>query len=980
MVHLRARNLPSKGVLKEWLFSENKIKIGQDFALVETSKGEFTIKSNYSGVIVKTIKLGSTVKNGSIIANITVDEDQEIIEQPSKNNFKNSSTKESIEEPEIEEKFDIEIPMNIPISETSKFQDAEDYRDDFSGAVLYDKNYMAVTPFSSTRDDIVDSEEKLNKLEDAKGLDKFAQMRKNIADSIKNSPAAANNKTQNDDPNLVKLKNEEVFNDSKMFQIDNSTGSSKFRKIIEARKAKLLKENDFKEIPEEEKIKSAMDRLDSNGRPMIMRNIINDRMKRLNESGGDPHALEEPNFVAPKVIRNNPEPKAKVVEDLEGESMWTSKKPQSHNDLEDEDFLIDSHDLDTHGQVQLPKKSPSQLLEEKKKSGDDGSYNYKKMASLYDDQRRESIISSRTQKDDIKNRMKAIMDDKNPVFNNNHDEFDADNLELINSLPILIDDVPERFLKKVESFDSKTGKKILRNYTDTKEGQHDFEQWMENENLSKHVDKDLEDIEKLLETDPEVFRKEKENKIALDKENQEKETQRVIDEAIAKAQKSLLKAEELKRQEEKIQQEKANFELSQLKNENAKLEEQLNLNKKTSKYLEGEIDNLKNQLKSVDKLENVVESMRQNNTKIPEKNNDEFFNKMMQYIMMQNMMQSIGGAKKNQDFDMDAQIRDAIQKNMKEFYNTFDSVKSSNTNGHNSDFNLKPEPEFKEFINPLTNQKMYQNQSLQDVQMEQEMFKNQQANFINLNPKQNLDYLNQDYTKNLSENREDISLTRYPAVKSMLLSQNYIPPLSISTEIDMTAILKLKHVLKKTDPTGLAFSTIAFIAKAVSLALEQYPKINSTYDPTTNQQIVKNYHNIGLATETSEGIVVPVLKFVEKLTVKQVAIDIREMTNRLRRGELFNYETTGSTITLANYGNVGAIHATPTIFYPNAAVIGIGKVIKKPIVVEKEKLAIKAIMSISLTVDQRIIDASESGRFLSSLKEILEKPELLMMN
>jgi pyruvate/2-oxoglutarate dehydrogenase complex dihydrolipoamide acyltransferase (E2) component len=104
------------------------------------------------------------------------------------------------------------------------------------------------------------------------------------------------------------------------------------------------------------------------------------------------------------------------------------------------------------------------------------------------------------------------------------------------------------------------------------------------------------------------------------------------------------------------------------------------------------------------------------------------------------------------------------------------------------------------------------------------------------------------------------------------------------------------------------------------------------------------------------------------------------MTTRLRRGELFNYETSGSTITLANYGNIGAIQATPTIFYPNAAVVGVGKVIKKPVVVENEKLAIKAMMNVSLTVDQRIIDNATAGRFLARMKEILEKPELLMVS
>ncbi|AHI54108.1 hypothetical protein SSABA_v1c07060 [Spiroplasma sabaudiense Ar-1343] len=975
MVHLRARNLPSKGILKKWLFQDNKIKVGEDFALITTNKGDVVIKSNYSGQIVKTIKLNSNIKNGSILANVLVED--EIVDDLEVEDDQNASKKRNSKEKSLE------VPINIPDEEISKLQDAVDYRDDFSGAVLYDKNYMAITPFSSTRDDILQKPVNLDNIEKETGLDKFAQMRKNIAESIKNAPVSKEPQVSNEE--LAKINNSEVFKDTKSFEIDAATGTSKFRKIIEARKAKLLVENDFKEIPEEEKIKSAMDRLDANGRPMIMRNIINDRMKRLNDSGGDPKSLEAPNFVAPKVIRNKPEPKPKTVEELEGDNMWTAKKTEPSSNFEDfteEDLVIDSNDLGGASTLRMPNKSPSQMMEENKGAS---SYNFKKLSSLYDTERRDAILGSRGQKNDIKNRMRSIMGENQDE--NDDNKMRADNLDFINSLPIMIEDVPERFLKKITEFDERRRVKRFVNYTDTEAGQIDFQDWLDRQNFSKHVEKDFDEMEKLLETDPETFQKQKAQKLATDETLQKAESDRLIAQAVEKAEKSMQKTVDKQKQEREIEQEKANQELLQLKLENSKLEEQLHLNTETSTYLEKEINNLKNQLKSVDKLEDIIDSMRHNNQKMPEKNSDEFFNKMMQYIMMQNMMQTITPNHSTNSSNFQNEIKEAIQANMKEFYRTFDSFNSNSdeasqtTNHQQADFDttMQARPEFKQFTNPLTNQPLYQNQDLQKILFEQEQFKNKNSNYQYLNPKQNLPNQNNASQYANLESREDISLTRYPAVKSMLLSQNYIPPLSISSEVDMTAILKLKHVLKKTDSSGLAFSTIAFIAKAVSLALEQFPKINSSYDSSSNQQIIKNYHNIGLATETSEGLVVPVLKFVEKLSVKQVAIDIREMTARLRRGELFNYETTGSTITLANFGNVGAINATPTIFYPNAAVIGVGKVVKKPIVVESEKLAIKAIMSISLTVDQRIIDASEAGRFLACLKEILEKPELLMV-
>ncbi|KAJ3615981.1 hypothetical protein Zmor_012147 [Zophobas morio] len=296
-------------------------------------------------------------------------------------------------------------------------------------------------------------------------------------------------------------------------------------------------------------------------------------------------------------------------------------------------------------------------------------------------------------------------------------------------------------------------------------------------------------------------------------------------------------------------------------------------------------------------------------------------------------------------------------------------------NQNNSQMDIKKiiQDQLDEFKSSLVNDNRFRrnNEDLNYV--------NTKRDIANLNREQITPYEKQQEAESNVLKRESLSATALPAVKSMILSQNLIPPLTISTEVDMTSILKLKHVLKKTDPNTL-YSTILFITKALSLALAEYPKLNSSYDPETNELIVKAYHNIGLATETTEGLIIPVLKFVEKLSLRELAIDIQEMTTRLRRGELYNYETSGSTITLANYGNIGAIQATPTIFFPNAAVVGVGKVIKKPVVVDNEKLAIKAMMNVSLTVDQRIIDNATAGRFLARMKEILEKPELITVS
>ncbi|UZQ29421.1 MAG: 2-oxo acid dehydrogenase subunit E2 [Spiroplasma phoeniceum] len=231
------------------------------------------------------------------------------------------------------------------------------------------------------------------------------------------------------------------------------------------------------------------------------------------------------------------------------------------------------------------------------------------------------------------------------------------------------------------------------------------------------------------------------------------------------------------------------------------------------------------------------------------------------------------------------------------------------------------------------------------------------------------------------ETREEIKSTRYPAIQSMIMSQAHVPPLTINTEIDMSAIIDQQRKLKNANAEhGVRFSTMSFLVKAVSLALSEYPKLNSYYDWKKNQIVIKNSQHIGLATETSEGLVIPVIKFAERMSLKQIAINIQETIERLRQGELYDYELKGSTITIANYGMVGAVNATPTIFYPNSAVIGVGRIVRKPIVIKGDKLVIRSIMSLALTIDQRIIDAAEAGIFLTRLKEILESPELITLS
>ncbi|QBQ08088.1 pyruvate dehydrogenase E2 component [Spiroplasma gladiatoris] len=992
MVHLRARNLPQKGVLTEWLFTGANISFGDDFALIRLDDGsEVTIKSNYNGIIVKTIKLGSPVKNGSILANIAIGE-KEIAK------FKNRHfNKEDIQEGVVKKVY---IPEEVPVE---KLQQVETDADQFSGAVMYNKYNQAITPFSSGEDDIVDNVEKYQKLEERDmkmaqsnnpASDRFAQMRANIQNSIKNSPQV---KLMGDmsSEDLLKIDNQEILKSGKnIFEKQDGVGPSKFRQMIQARKEKLLQENDYKEINADQHV-DAMSKLDDKGRPLIMRNIIASRIEKLNQGGGDPSVLER-DIVATKenAIMDKDKPKAQEVSQMpkqdSQQQSWAqrgSKNLEVRNDdvfmrqraSEDGDFgvtmgsyvdddesvLIDANDLNPYGGFVMPQKKPEQLINEidNKKNK---TYAESKLANLYDVNKRWNLMKNRDERNTINSRRQAVekgLEEGIPKY-----------VQMLREGKI-----PKQFMQKVPYRDKNTGQVRYVPFGESPQGKREFESWLRASNLYTSYleakedqrngivyDENRQQAHQKFENEANWFsanQKRRENPYEEFEQYEEptqeisyQQSQPVLDTTPKKVQK------QIEKQLEEVGGEYKNIAGSEAN--------------ETINYLQKQIIELQNALVQQNQLNQATQRI---NNITPLNGGTDTFSQLMQYVLMQNLIQNIpvGSSKVSND-----DIKDIIKREINEFkYDLKRNIENPYqfNQGFSNIYNQNPmqnSPNNEQNLQSLLEQAVKNVKNDNDVQQKQNIDEMKTVNFENQSNEETIGYMEfENNDENKMVTREKVNENRNPAVKSMILSQNYIPPLTISTEIDMSSILKLKHLLKTTQ-NSIKFSTIAFIAKSISIALEEYPKLNSSYDPETNEVIIKQYHNIGLATETSEGLIIPVLKFVEKMSIRDVAIDIKEITQRLRIGELYNYEADGSTITIANYGNIGAIQATPTIFYPNAAVVGVGKVVKKPVVVNNEKLAIKAIMHMSLTVDQRIIDAAEAGRFLSKVKDILEKPEI----
>jgi hypothetical protein len=910
MVHLRAKNLPEKGIVKEWLFEGDIIQNGDQFALVETESGQDVIvKSHLDGAVVKTVKIGSPVKNGSVLANIAVGS-KEIAK------FKNRAYQEG-EGPAVAELDDIEVHEDA----FQRLASADDALDEISGAVMYDRNYQAPTPFSSDdklmdtpqkykailkRDEEMKQEQENAQQKPATMKDRFSQMRANIAASIKNNPNAKNLElSEEDKQKLAAMSNEEAMKDGNLFSTENGAGVSKFRQLIQSRKEKLLEENDFQEVKDEDLQIDAMSKLDEKGRPLIMRNIIANRLEKFNKAGGDPAAIEN-EVVATKdnAAKNyKPQPqeilmdgeakyikeednrfegahqvdKSKIANTDNGSSPFARQVASEDGDFrvsygayvdDGENMEIDLNEITNTGNTFLPTKDSKTLLNEIKQKSD-RTYAESKIANLYDSNRRWEIIKSRNDISEI-NKRRHLMEEGKIV--------DESHLQKVSETKIGDVEIPANFLKE-SIIQTDSGKIDYVKYKDTPQGREEFDNWLRSANLYAAY-RDAEE-------DPSLR---VENSTAAPKN------------------------------------------ISSISGDSKNNSPATETDSSTIDFLKQQVEELQGQLESKNQMKSAQNKLKTGSFDFEP---GQSFTEMMQLMMMQQLMQN----QNNSQMD----IKKIIQDQLDEFKSSL--VNDNRLRRNNEDLN----------------------------------YVNTKRDIANLNREQITPYEKPQEAESNVLKRESLSATALPAVKSMILSQNLIPPLTISTEVDMTSILKLKHVLKKTDPNTL-YSTILFITKALSIALAEYPKLNSSYDPETNELIVKAYHNIGLATETSEGLIIPVLKFVEKLSLRELAIDIQEMTTRLRRGELYNYETSGSTITLANYGNIGAIQATPTIFFPNAAVVGVGKVIKKPVVVDNEKLAIKAMMNVSLTVDQRIIDNATAGRFLARMKEILEKPELITVS
>ncbi len=226
--------------------------------------------------------------------------------------------------------------------------------------------------------------------------------------------------------------------------------------------------------------------------------------------------------------------------------------------------------------------------------------------------------------------------------------------------------------------------------------------------------------------------------------------------------------------------------------------------------------------------------------------------------------------------------------------------------------------------------------------------------------------------------RVPMTKIRKKIAERLVAAQHTAAILTTFNEIDLQNVMDIrtryKEKFEKTKGVGLGF--MSFFCKAVVMAIKDYPMVNAQID---GDDVVYHEHvNMGIAVSTDRGLAVPVLREVEKMSFAQIESEIKRLATATRDGKLGVEEMSGGTFTITNGGVFGSLLSTPIINMPQAAILGMHTIQKRPVVIN-DKIEIRPMMYVALSYDHRLVDGRQSVTFLVRIKELLEDPARLML-
>ena len=226
---------------------------------------------------------------------------------------------------------------------------------------------------------------------------------------------------------------------------------------------------------------------------------------------------------------------------------------------------------------------------------------------------------------------------------------------------------------------------------------------------------------------------------------------------------------------------------------------------------------------------------------------------------------------------------------------------------------------------------------------------------------------------------------RKATAKQMVLAWSQIPHVASQDQVDITKLEAFRQKHKaEIEAEGGRLTMTVYALKAVATALKTYPQFNATLDEQAGEIIIKNYFHIGVAVNTDNGLIVPVIRDVDRKSIRELAVEMNDLVQRTRARKVSREELQGSTFTITNAGAMGGGYFAPIINFPEVAILGMGQGRLQPAVVDKgngeHEIVPRMIMPLVLCIDHRVLDGADAIKFLKVVIDSLQDPDELLIS
>ena len=216
--------------------------------------------------------------------------------------------------------------------------------------------------------------------------------------------------------------------------------------------------------------------------------------------------------------------------------------------------------------------------------------------------------------------------------------------------------------------------------------------------------------------------------------------------------------------------------------------------------------------------------------------------------------------------------------------------------------------------------------------------------------------------------------------KAMVNSKHTAPHVTLHDQVEVSKLWDHRKKFKDVAAAqGTKLTFLPYVVKALAVAMKKFPVLNASIDDASQEIVYKNYINIGIATDTDLGLFVPNIKDANTKSMFGIADEINALAAKAHEGKLTAAEMGQGTITISNIGSVGGGWFTPVINYPEVAILGVGTIVREPVINENDEIVIGRNMKLSLSFDHRIVDGATAQKAMNEIKRLLNDPELLLM-